>query len=140
MKTKFKVGDTVYCITQLNWFLQQWFVLAKAEIKKIIFGDGKIRYGFIDTCGFYIWFAEQNCFLTQEEAFAECKKRNIKLKNERKSFTEKIKRLATMLRKKVDVIVEFDSKEEENRSEIEEQIRYEAKGRSCEIRWTKGVR
>ena len=44
-----------------------------------------------------------------------------------------------MLRKKVDITVEFDSKEEENRSEIEEQIRYEAKEKSYEIRWTKGV-
>lgn len=118
MENRFKFR--VWCVNK-----QQW-------------EEGKVyidNQGFIDTCGLYIWFAEQNCFSTQEEAFVECKKRNIKLKNEQKSFTEKIKRLATMLHKKMDITIEFDSKEEENRSEIEEQIRYEAKGKSYEIRW-----
>jgi hypothetical protein len=134
MKAKFKIGDLVYCIAVVEDILQ-WFVLAKSEIKKIVVYDKKIRYCFLDTCGIELYFKEEDCFLSQEEASVECRKRNIKLKNEQKSFAKKIKWLAAMLHKKMDITIEFDSEEEENRSEIEEQIRYEAKGKSYEIKW-----
>lgn len=135
MKTKFKVGDTVYCITQLHWFLQQWFVLAKTKIKKILIDNGKTRYGFTDTCGLDIYFKEKDCFLSQEEASIECKKRNIELKKEQEKFTERLKYLAALLHKKRDVVIELDITERENSSEIMEQLQCEEKTDSIEIRW-----
>lgn len=134
MKTKFKIGDLVYCIAVVEDILQ-WFVLAKSEIKKIVVYDKKIRYCFLDTCGIELYFKEEDCFLSQEEASVECRKRNIKLKKEQEKFTERLKYLAALLHKKRDVVIELDITERENSSEIMEQLQCEEKTDSIEIRW-----
>ena len=133
METKFKTGDLIYCITQIDRGFR-WHILSCEPIKSILIDNGVIRYGFIDSLDKMIYLRESDCFLTKQEARAECKKRNIELIKQKNEFMEEMRYLAKMFSRKY-ITVEFDCCEKENVREIIEQLQYEAKSNKIQIRW-----
>lgn len=133
METKFKIGDLVYCIVTIA-DIEQWFVLSCEPIKKIFVDNGVTRYGFVDSLGKMIYVRERDCFLTKQEARAECKKRNIEIQKQEDSFVKRIKFLASVFQKEY-VTAELNACEKENSKEIFEQLQYEAKSNKIQIRW-----
>jgi hypothetical protein len=134
METKFKIGNLVYCITQIDRGF--WCILSCEQIKRILIDNGVIRYGFIDSLGKIIYFRESDCFLIKQEARDECKKRNIELQKQQDAFTKRIEFLVKAFRSQKNAI-KMSFIEKENYQEISEQLEYELKGKFFTIIWTK---